>query len=55
MSRARDLRPLLDEWLTYAPEELALLEQELSRLDLGDVLGSLSAAREELARAAVAA
>jgi hypothetical protein len=37
------------ESLGYAPEELALLESELSRLNLGELVVSLIRAREELA------
>lgn len=39
---------LLDESLGYAPEELALLESELARLNLGELVVGLVRAREEL-------
>lgn len=55
MPNARVPRALLDEALGYAPEELARVESELARLTLGDLLGTLLQAREELAREAYGA
>ena len=55
MANPRAQQARLGDALGYAPEELARLESELSSLTLGnvrDLMGSLQAAREELAREA---
>jgi hypothetical protein len=55
MANLRVPKALLDESLGYAPEELAHVETELARLNLGDLVGTLLRAREELAREAYGA
>ncbi len=48
MAIPRAPQALVPESLGYAPEELAHLESELSSLTLGDLVSSLTRAREEL-------
>lgn len=50
MATLRAAQALLDEARGYAPEELALLDSELARIDVRDLTGRLLQAREELAR-----
>jgi hypothetical protein len=48
MANPRAPQALVGDALGYAPEELANLESELSSLTLGDLVGNLTRAREEL-------